>query len=221
MMNWERPENCDVRFFMGAGWCPAARHNNAVAKSQEWGADLIMFNGGDHLCDFDIMVKMKKSIDEGWDMVHAMPPSRGVCGVDQQPFKAQSFKVIGPLPSRDYITHAPPGSIKVLSYDDEPQESHICGTGNIMMKAAILEGMEKPYFEEEIKKDGLYSRYCVTDSRFVSRCTIESGAKMFCDTSIKIVHIDAFGIDDTYQERFKDKVGQMDWSPAKDMRRFI
>jgi hypothetical protein len=89
------------------------------------------------------------------------------------------------------------------------------------MKAEILGGLQKPYFEEHIKKDNLYGREAVQDSQFVSRCTIDSGAKMFCDTSIKLVHLDVFGIDDTFNDRFKDKVGRMDWSPSKDIRKFI
>lgn len=221
MLNWECPDGHERKFIMGAGWCPAARHNDAVAKAQEWGADLIMFNGADHLCPFDILIKMTARIKEGWDMVHVMPPSRGVCGYDGTPFKALSYKVIGPMPKTDAILHAPPGSIRVLSYDDEPQQSHIGGTGNIMMKAEIFDGLQKPYFEEFIKKDGRYSRYATQDSNFTYRCTVESGARMFCDTSIHLVHLDIFGIDETYSEKFKDKTGQMDWSPAKDLRKYV
>ena len=221
MMNWERPEGCELNFIMGAGWCPAARHNDSIEKAQEWGADLIMFNGGDHLCPKDIVIRMKKHIDNNWDMVHAMPPSRGVCGADGTPFKALSYKVVGSLPKENYITNCRPQSIKCLTYGDEPQQSHICGTGNILMKAEILKGMEKPYFEEFIKKDGKYGRQPVQDSTFVSRCTIESGARMICDPTIRINHLDVFGIDDTYSERFKDKQGMMNWSPSKDLKAFV
>lgn len=219
MMNWECPEDCELNFIMGVGWCPAARHNDGVKKAQEWGADLIMFNGGDHLCPKDIVSRMLKRIDEGWDMVQAMVPSRGVVG-NGSVFKTISYKVIGPVPE-NFITNCPPSSIELISCDDEPQQSHICGTGNILMKAEILDGLEKPYFEEYIKKDKLYGRQCVQDSIFVSRCTVHGNAKLFCDTSIKLVHLDVFGIDDTYEERFSDKKGQMDWSPAKDLRKFI
>jgi hypothetical protein len=221
MMNWERPDGCQVRFFMGVGWCPAARHNDLVAKAQEWGADLVMFNGGDHLCPFDILPRMLARIKEGWDIVQAMIPSRGVCGRNFTPFKALSYKVVGPMPADDAILHAPRGSVDIISYEDEPQEVHISGTGNIMMKAEIFDGLQKPYFEEFIKKDGLYGRYCVQDSHFVYRCTVESGAKMFCDTSIKLIHLDVFGIDETYSDRFKDKTGVTDWSPAKDLKKFV
>lgn len=221
MLNWERPENSDVRVFMGSGWCPASRHNDGVAKALEWGADLVMFNGGDHLCPFDILVRMVARLGEGWDIIHAMPPSRGVVGVDGTPFKSISYKVVGPLPKDGAILHASPSSIQVISAKDEPQETHISGTGNILMKAVIFDGLQKPYFEEEIKKDGKYGRYCVQDSRFVYRCTIEAGARMFCDTTIKLVHLDVFGIDDTYSERFKDKTGKMDWSPSRDLEKYV
>lgn len=221
MLNWERPGECDVRFIMGVGWCPAARHNDGVAKAQDWGADLIMFNGADHLCPKNIMIQMLERIRTGWDMVHIMVPCRGVIGYDGQPFKSISYKVVGPMPATGAILHAPPESIKAISWDDEPQQTHICGTGNIMMRAEILDGLQKPYFEEEIKKDNMYGRYCVQDSQFVFRCTVESGARMFCDTTMKLVHLDVFGIDETFNSRFQDKVGIMDWSPGKDLRGYI
>jgi len=221
MMNWERPEDFEVKYIMGVGWCPAARHNDGVAKAQEWGADLVLFNGGDHLCPKDILKRMVARIDEGWDMVHAMPPSRGVCGWNRKPFQAQSYKIVGPIPKENAVLMMPPDSIKVLTYDDDPQQTHISGTGNLMMKMAIFEGMERPYFKEFIKADGRYSRHLVQDSNFSLRCTVDSGAKMFCDTSIHIVHLDIFGIDETFQDRFLDKESQMDWTAAKDLRKFV
>jgi len=219
MLNWDHPENSEVKFFMGAGWCPASRHNDVVEKALAWDANLVMFNGADHLCDFDILVRMYDRISkEGWDMVHAIVPARGVVGEGGKPFKTISYKVVGPMPKENAVLYMPPGSTETISYDDEPQETHISGTGNIMMKAEIFSGLTKPYFKEFIKKDGRYGRICVQDSDFVYRCTIESGAKMFCDTTIRIKHLDAFGIDETYSERFSDKEDQMDWSPSKDLR---
>lgn len=221
MLNWDRPENSEVVFIIGVGWCPAARHNDAVEKALVWGADLVMFNGADHLCPFDILPRMLARIDSGWDMVHAMVPARGVVGRDGTPFKAISYKITGPLPQVDAILHAPAKSIEVVTYTDEPQETHICGTGDLMMKADIFRGLQKPYFEEVVKKDGRYSRYCVQDSQFVYRCTVESGARMFCDTTIKLIHLDVFGIDETYSQRFRDKQNEMDWSPSKSYRDLV
>lgn len=220
MLNWERPSDCELNFIMGVGWCPAARHNDGVAKAQQWGADLIMFNGGDHLCPKDIVGRMKARIDEGWDMVQAVVPCRGICGRTAIPFDTLSYKVTGPMPTYDPMLHASRDSIQVIRGNEEPQQSHISGTGNIMMKAEILDGMEKPYFTESIKPDGRYSRFPVMDSTFVYKCTIIGGARMLCDTSIKLVHLDIFGIDDTFSERFKDKTGK-DWSPAKEIRKFV
>jgi hypothetical protein len=222
MMNWDRPQGSEVAFFPGVGWCPAARHNDAVGKAQAWGADLIVFNGGDHVCPFDILVSMLARINEGWDMVHAMPPGRGVCGHEEKPFKAVAYKMTdnAKAPIENAVLHMPTGSSEMIGYEDEPQQTHVCGTGNIMMKAGIFNGLEKPYFTEFIKKDGLYGRWCVMDSDFVYRCTVLCGARMITDTSIHIIHLDVFGIDETYSERFKDKTGQMDWSPAKDYRKF-
>jgi hypothetical protein len=220
MLNWQRPEGYELNFIRGVGWCPAARHNDGVEKALEWGSDLVMFNGPDHLCPKDILPRMLQRISEGWDMVQAMVPSRGVCGIGGNPFHAMSYKIVGDMPKDLPMLTADAKSIKVITYADEPQQSHVCGTGNILMKAEIFDGLQKPYFEESIKKDNKYGRYAVQDSTFVYGCTILGGARLFCDTSIKLVHIDAFGIDETYQERFKDKKGQMDWMPAKDLREF-
>lgn len=221
MMNWIRPEGCELRFFMGAGWCPAARHNDGVAKALAWGSDYVMFNGADHLCPKDIVVRMLARIDEGWDMVQAAVPVRGVCRPEDTPFKSMSYKVVGPIPAKDAVLCLPDESLKILTSDDPPQQSHISGTGDILMKAEIFKGLKQPYFREFIKNDGRFGRLCVQDSDFVLRCTVQAGAKMIYDTDIKLVHMDAFGIDDTFSERFKDKAGQTDWSPAKDIRQFI
>lgn len=218
MLNWERPEDYEVRFFMGAGWCPAARHNDAIAKAQEWQADLIMFNQFDHVCPRDILPRMINRMKEGWDIVQAIVPSRGVCGWNGKPFMGLSYKVIGPMPKYEPMLHAPKGSVEVITDADEPQETHISGTGDILMKAEILDGLQKPYFEEFVIKDGRYSRHATMDSDFVYRCTVLAGAKMICDTSIKLIHLDVFGIDTTFRDRFKDKEGQREWSPAKDLK---
>jgi len=217
MLNWERPEGYEIRFIQGVGWCPANKHNTAVDKAQKWGADLIMFNGGDHVCPKDILPRMIKWIDDGWDMVHAMPPLRGVSDFGV-PFKEVSFRVVGQLPP-DYMTNCPGESIKILTYDDEPQQSHIAGTGNIMMRAEIFDKLVKPYFREVIKEDDLYGRYPMQDSQFIGRCTLEIDARMICDTTIKIVHLDVFGIDETYSERFKDKTSKK-WSPSRELREY-
>ena len=221
MLNWKRPDDCEVKFIMGSGWCPAARHNDGVEKARAWGAGLILFNGADHLCSFDIIERMISRINEGWDIVQAVIPSRGICGLTQIPFDTTSYRVIGPMPKENPLINTPIESIKIIHGADEPQETHISGTGNIMMKADIFDGLQKPYFFEYIVNDEKYSRIPMMDSNFVYRCTKGAGAKMFCDTGIKLRHLDLFAIDETYQERFKDKTGVEKWSPAKDIREFV
>jgi len=221
MLNWEHPEGYELKFIMGVGWCPASRHNDGVAKAQHWGADFIMFNGGDHICPKDIVKRMLKRIDEGWDIVQAMIPCRGICGATKKPFEAMSYKIVGEMPIYSPMIHANPKSVHVIKQNDEPQETHVSGTGNILMKAEIFKGLERPYFKEQIKEDGLYGRWCVQDSYFVYRCTVLGGAKMFCDTTIKLMHLDVFPIDETYTNRFVDKVGQESWKPMKDISEYV
>ena len=53
-------------------------------------------------------------IDDGWDMVHALVPARGVVGYDGTPFKAMSYKVVGPIPEVDAVLHSPFSSIDIV-----------------------------------------------------------------------------------------------------------
>uniref|UniRef100_A0A6M3IND6 Glycosyltransferase n=1 Tax=viral metagenome TaxID=1070528 RepID=A0A6M3IND6_9ZZZZ len=222
MMNWVWPEDHELRFIMGVGWCPAARHNDGVAKAQEWKADYIMFNGADHLCPFDIVERMMVRINEGWDIIQAVIPSRGVCSISQIPFDTLSYKIVGPMKETFPLLNADRNSIQIIRGSDEPQQAHVCGTGNILMKSEIFNKLDKPYFQETVKNDGLLKRWAIMDSNFVYKCTSPPvSAKMFCDTSIKLVHLDVFGIDESYSERFKDKTGMRDWGPSTEMRKFV
>jgi len=219
MLNWERPEGYELNFFSGRGWCPAAKHNDGVEQAQEWGADFIMFNGGDHLCPKDIVPKMLKRIDEGWDMVLGVVPSRGVCGWLGFPFMGFAYKVLKEFDPEDYL-NVPNDAIEIVVDVDPPQEIHIAGTGNILMKAEILDKLKKPYFKEYFDKD-TYKRYPIQDSQFVYRCTKKANAKLLFDPDIEIAHLDVFGIDRTYRERFKDKTNKTNWTPFKDIEKYL
>lgn len=232
MLNWKRPEGYELRFIQGSGWCPANRHNNGVKEALNWGADLIMFNGPDHVCQPDILELMldrmfpKEPGVKGYDIVQAMVPSRGVCGfrgdprVNGVPFVGLSYKVVGPITVSRGLNAVAASSIKTITHEDEPQESDICGTGNILMKADIFKGMKQPYFRENLAEDEeskfVYQRNPNMDSTFVWECRM-AGASLFCDTKINILHLDVFGIDRTYSKRYEDKKGQHNWSPAKEI----
>ena len=220
MMNWERPKGCELNFIIGKGWCPAAKHNDGVRKAQDWGADFILFNGGDHLCPKDIIPRMLKRIDEGWDMVQATIPLRGSGNYIPIPFTGISYKVVGNIPYIDDHANIPRSAVEILTDMQEPQESHICGTGNVLMKADIFDKLSKPYFKEYLQNDDYYKRYPIQDTRFIYECTKKAGARLIFDTDIRLVHLDVFGIDDTYKDRFKDKAAKS-WTPSKDIEEYL
>lgn len=221
--NMERPDGYVVNFFMGSGFCPAARHNDGIAKAQQWGADIIMFDGADHLCDLKILKKMLKSMESnGVPIVQASPPSRGVCdGVDGA-FKRISYKIKKPVYGEyPVIGNKEKDTLETVPTDQGPQVVHVCGTGNIMFDASILEQLERPYFVEFIGNKELFTRIPVMDSNFVSNITINKGIPMVYEPDIEITHLDVFAIDKTYQDRFSDKAENKKWTPAFDMRKFI
>jgi hypothetical protein len=218
MMNLKHPEGWEVRFFNGAGWCPAARHNNALGRGINWGANALMFLGSDHYVDDDILIKLIGHLEDGWDMATGWIPSRGIFGDNRSmPFPNMAFVVpdldadLGPVGS---IQLQDEGAGLLICADDAPsQEIHMIGTGSLMFKVEVVMDMKLPWFQEIIKKDGLYGRHCIQDSHFVYRCTVENGNSLWLDTSIEQVHLQIFPIDKSFKERFADKAGDK-WSPT-------
>ena len=212
LMNLEVPEGWQLRYISGAGWCPATRHNNAMARGLNWGANALYFHGGDHVVDEDILVKLIGHLEDGWDMATGWIPSRGMFGIKHDlPFPNLAFKLKdgvtslpGPMPVLDFDQE----NMELIHDDDAPsQEIHMIGTGSLMLKCEVVKDMKRPWFQEVIRKDGFYGRFAVQDSYFVYRCCVENGFRLWLDTTIKQYHIDAFPIDKTFKERFKDKTG--------------
>jgi len=218
MMNLKYPEGWEVRFFSGSGWCPAARHNNALARGINWGANALMFLGADHHVDEDILIKLLAHLEDGWDMATGWIPSRGVFGEGRElVFPNMAFV----MPDIDrFVPEGPVGSLELesseaalLCDDDTPsQEIHMIGTGSLMFKVEVVLDMKMPWFQEIIKKDGLYGRQCIQDSHFVYRCVVENGFKLYLDTTIEQKHVMVFPIDKSYKKRFADKAGDR-WNP--------
>lgn len=218
-MNLKCPEGWEMRFINGEGWCPAARHNNALARGINWGAHALMFLGADHIVDEDICIKLMKHLEDGWDLATGWIPSRGVFGENRElVFPNMAFV----MKDEDrFVPQGPVGSLELersdanlINDDDAPsQEIHMIGTGTLMFKVEVVLYMKMPWFQEIIEKDGLYSRKCIQDSHFVYRCTVENGFRLFLDTTIEQKHLNIFPIDKTYKERFADKAGDR-WQPT-------
>lgn len=219
LMNLQHPEGYEVRYFMGSGWCPAARHNDALARGLNWGAHACVFMGADHHCDEDILVKLMGHLEDGYDMATSWVPSRGTYGEDTElvfPFLAFRMKDIDEVHNLGAREILQPAAVEMIVGPDVPsQEIHIIGTGNLMFKVDVVRDMKLPWFREVLKADDrLFQRHFIQDCYFVFRCTVLGGATLWLDTTIDVKHMMVMPIDETYSERFADKARQ-GWSPLR------
>jgi hypothetical protein len=218
MLNWKRPDGVEVEFFFGGGWCPAKRHNSGVEKAMEWGANAIMIAGPDHIVERDVMVKLWGHIfEEGWDMATGIISSRSALSADSGPFRYTAIKrkegVQMPTPVVAQMIFSSK-LYDVISKEDPSQEIHCIGSGCLMVNRCVFEEMTRPWFVDHGQPDSLnFERSATNDTGFVMRATGHYGFRLWLDTSIDFRHLDIFPIDETYQDRFKDKDGIERWSP--------
>jgi hypothetical protein len=211
--NMEVPEGFEKKIIYGDGWCPAARHISCVNKAMTWGADYMQFLGADQLHPMDMIPRLYSHIQDGWDMATAMVPARGSCGPKETPpFQSMAFRFDIPMPKTtevDYVPVAgpPEGSYTLITENDPSQQVHVVGTGTLLFKREHIENLEPPWFQEFISKPLLYERTAIQDSHFTYRLTIDHGLRLWCDTTIEVLHLEIFGIDRTFSERFKDVSG--------------
>lgn len=210
-MNLIHPDGWSVRFIQGNGWCPANRHNMALAQAINWGAHAMVFMGPDHWVEEDCLVKLIGHLDDGWDMAAGWVPSRGIVGIDKRPYPYLAYKLKDPdnyIPDKFAVLHYNDKDYEIVTTGAESQEIHIIGSGILMFKVDVVKDMKKPWFGELTQRDEYYSRWPVQDSHFTYRCTVEGGHRLWLDTTIEAKHLDVFAIDETFEERFKDKTGQ-------------
>ncbi len=206
LMNLRRPDGVQVKFFPGFGWCPARRHMDGVERAMEWGATHICFLGGDQLHPTDILIKFYKHIKSGWSAVSAMVPCRGWIKTDltPKPFMKIAYKL------KPEYQKEPPATPKteyldlVKREDGDYQEIHVIGTGALMFNAKLLLSLEKPWFFETILDRRRFERAYTMDSTFSWRLVREAGARILCDLTIDIAHMDIFPITEDYGDRFED-----------------
>jgi len=191
MMNLTRPPGVDVMFTPGYGWCPARRHMYGVERALEWGASHVCFLGGDQVHELDILVKFTDHLESGYKVVTALVNSRGRVNEDQKPFQSNAWKQ-----EEDKF-------VRIDKEDNPLQEIDTIGSGALIFDIGLLSSLKKPWFEEAvIDKD--CNRVTTMDTRFVWRLRNEAKAKILCDCSIGTKHLEVFGIDDSFSERFSD-----------------
>lgn len=211
--NLRRPAGYDVRFFRGAGWCPARRHSHIVEQALDWGADLILIIGADQIHPEDMLERLVARWEEHGGAIAALVPARGYVGwQDMKPFQpmAWRFKRTSTNNVRS-IQQRPYRGMKVdadlIEVIDpaagELQEVNFIGSGVLLFHRDHVLALKRPWFVETIEPQS-YQRLANMDCTFVWRLQREGHARVLVDTTIKVRHLHAFEIDETFSDRFAD-----------------
>ena len=204
----KHPENYEVKFFRGQGWCPARRHINICEKALDWGADLICIIGADQVHPEDMLEKLIRRWEEGYEIISALVPCRGyVSWQPMLPFQpmAWSFKSSSNWKIREYRgMKEDEDMIHVINpHDGDMQKVNFIGSGVLMFHKDHLLALEKPWFRETIDME-TQERMANMDCTFVWRLQSEAHATVWVDTTIKVKHAHVFHIDDSFSNRFMD-----------------
>lgn len=224
MLNLQRPrgarnsfgvlEAVEVRYFRGAGWCPARRHAHICEQALDWGADLICIVGADQLHPEDMLDRLIQRWNEGCEVVTALVPARGYVGwQDMKPFQAVASRFkrtsteqgITRIVPREFRGQRLDGDmVEIIDpKDGDLQKINFIGSGVLMFHRDHLLALKKPWFMETIDPE-TYNRRANMDVVFVWRLQTEAQAQVWCDTTIKVKHLHAFEIDESFTHRFDD-----------------
>ncbi len=194
----EKPPNYKLVF--GTGRTPARRHEIGCEEAMRWGSSHILILGGDQVYpEKDMIRRMVKWMEvenlDQWmrrkKVVNCLVPIRG-----HRPMQGtKPFQPIGMMVDPNTNEQIP------ITRDCPPiVKAEIIGTGVMLFEADILNGMEKPWFND-IHKPGSNSTNVMQDVAFVQRLN-NSGSQVWCDTQIIVKHLGVFEIDDSFQSRF-------------------
>lgn len=214
MVNLQRPpearnalgelEPLEVRFFRGAGWCPARRHIHICQQAVEWGADLICIVGADQIHPPDMLNRLIGRWNEGYEVISALVPAR--CYIDWQPmepFQPMAWRIkphLSPMTEGEL----PKNDVEVIDPDaGDVQRVHFIGSGVLMFHRDHLLALEEPWFSETFDPK-TYRRLASMDTNFVRRLQSEAGAQVWVDTTILVKHLHPMPIDRSFSGRFAD-----------------
>ena len=207
MLELKTPKGYEMEFVRGKGWCSARRHNHLLEQAIQKKADLICILGADQRHPADTIERLVKHIEDGKDVVTAMVPSRNmVPRQTMKPYQPLAWRFKKKEPGRIYSQ--PPkrdDHFEVVTREQgDLQEIDIIGTGVMMFKREHLEKLKKPWLQETIENRERFTCSNSTDSAFILRFRRELKLKVWLDTTIMIIHLDIFEIDDTFSERFSN-----------------
>lgn len=209
-LNLQHPDGVEVRWIFGQGWSPARRHTDLCEKALAWGADFIGFLGADQVYQPDLLLRLWANVQKGYCPISAMIPTRGYLDWNKgmkpfQPmawrFKSQNTPHATPIVYRGQ--HIDGDKIELVPADGTVQRIDFIGSGVFLFHRDQLLALPRPWFQEKIDPI-TYERHASMDTMFMWRLAWEAGCLIWCDTSIKVGHLHAFTIDETFQDRFAD-----------------
>lgn len=202
MLQLRRPADTAVEFFRGTGWGPAKRHIDACEKAMAWGADYILILGADQVYEADLLERLMARVDEGYEVVSALVPTRGYLGwQDMKPFQGMAWRLksngLNPIAwGQDALEAIDPAA-------GDMQRIDFIGSGVFLFRREHLETLATPWFSEQIDH-ATQRRTASMDTRFCYRLKSEAYADVWVDTTIRVRHLHAFEIDESFSERFSD-----------------
>lgn len=185
---------------------------DAIEQALEWGATYLLIFGADQVAPPDLLERLYARVQEGYQIINALVPSRGYFAhnVGTKPYQPLAWRwkptplMDGKFQVRQYRNQQLDGDmLEVIKADGKVQVCHIIGSGCMMFHRDHILALEKPWFQEAVDPK-TYKRFANMDTRFSMRLQSDAGATMWVDTSIKIGHLHAMEIDESFQDRFND-----------------
>jgi hypothetical protein len=188
----ESPDDCEVKWFRGVGWCQARRRIHAAQQALDWDADLIACLDLDQVYEPDILKRLVARHDEGCQMVAAMVPMRGyVRSARTAPFQPLAWKI----DDGEFVPVDPA--------DGELQRCEFPTSAALLFRASDLRRLKRPWYFFSYKPED-WKQIHGEDASFALRMLRELNVEAWVDTTIRVKHLHPFAIDETFSERFSD-----------------
>ena len=201
MLKLRHPAGYEVDYFQGRGWSPACRHNHACEQAVAWGADHIVIIGADQVYEPDMLERLVARREAGHEVVAALVPTRGyIDDMKMRPFQPMAWRIKSSAVPIEWDR----AQLEVIDpAAGEVQRIDFIGSGVIMFDADHLLALRRPWFFETINQKTQQRTACM-DTKFCYRLRAEAYAQVWVDTTIRVRHLHAFQIDDTFADRFQD-----------------
>lgn len=210
LASFRRPD-FEAQFFMGRGVDPAARHVDMIMQGLDWGADLICIIGADQIHPLDMLDRLiDRYIETQGGVITALVPFRGyVSWQKMKPFQPMGWRIVstngnGHQPQEFIGMGRNPDMFQPIDpADGDLQRVDVIGSGVMLFDRETIEALAKPWFYYRVDPETM-QRVADMDTRMVWRLRSEVQAQVWVDTTIKVKHLHAFEIDDTWSDRFLD-----------------